>query len=83
MCWVSLLLRHFLQPLVHVCGKKTSEMEVSLMEILSFSGAVQEGVMGVHDEETKRFFKNSAVRCKLAPRYADAKLSWFRQQVSS
>ena len=52
------------------------------MEILSFSGDVQEGVMGVHDEETKRFFKNSAVRCKLAPRYADAKLSWFRQQVS-
>lgn len=81
MHWVSLLLRHFLQPLVHASGKKTSELEISL--ILSFSGDVQEGVMGVHDEETKRFFKNSAVRCKLAPRYADAKLSWFRQQVSS
>lgn len=37
--------------------------------------------MGVHDEETRRYFKNSAVRCVLAPRYADHKLSWFRQQV--
>jgi phospholipase D1/2 len=40
-----------------------------------------EGVMGVHDEETKSFFRNSAVRCVLAPRYGDSKLSWFRQQV--
>ncbi|KAG0586511.1 hypothetical protein KC19_2G096500 [Ceratodon purpureus] len=40
-----------------------------------------EGVMGVHDEETKSFFRNSAVRCVLAPRYADTRLSWFRQQV--
>ncbi|XP_024394279.1 phospholipase D delta [Physcomitrium patens] len=39
------------------------------------------GVMGVHDEETKSFFRNSAVRCVLSPRYADSKLSWFRQQV--
>lgn len=37
--------------------------------------------MGVHDEETKSYFKNSAVRCILAPRYADTRLSWFRQQV--
>ncbi|KAH9542560.1 hypothetical protein CY35_13G014100 [Sphagnum magellanicum] len=40
-----------------------------------------EGLMGVHDEDTKKFFKNSAVRCVLAPRYADSKLSWFRQKV--
>jgi phospholipase D1/2 len=37
--------------------------------------------MGVHDEDTKRYFKNTAVRCVLAPRYGDSKLSWFRQQV--
>ncbi|KAL3693763.1 hypothetical protein R1sor_007414 [Riccia sorocarpa] len=42
---------------------------------------VREGVMGVHDEETKRFFRHSAVRCVLAPRYGDSKLSWFRQRV--
>jgi phospholipase D1/2 len=40
-----------------------------------------EGLMGVHDEDTKRYFKNTAVRCVLAPRYGDSKLSWFRQQV--
>jgi phospholipase D1/2 len=38
--------------------------------------------MGVHDEDTKRYFKNTAVRCVLAPRYGDSKLSWFRQQVN-
>jgi phospholipase D1/2 len=37
--------------------------------------------MGVHDEDTKKYFKNSAVCCVLAPRYADSKLSWFRQKV--
>lgn len=37
--------------------------------------------MGVHDQDTKKFFKNSGVRCVLAPRYADNKLSWFQQQV--
>lgn len=42
---------------------------------------VQEGVMGVHDEETKAYFHNTGVRCVLAPRYADHRLSWFRQQV--
>ncbi|KAG6556491.1 hypothetical protein Mapa_001817 [Marchantia paleacea] len=40
-----------------------------------------EGVMGTHDEDTKKFFRHSAVRCVLAPRYGDNKLSWFRQQV--
>lgn len=42
---------------------------------------MQEGMMGVHDEATKNFFRNSSVRCVLAPRYASHKLSWFRQQV--
>lgn len=42
---------------------------------------MQEGVMGVHDETTKNFFRNSSVRCVLAPRYGSHKLSWFRQQV--
>jgi phospholipase D1/2 len=42
---------------------------------------MQEGLMGVHDEDTKKYFKNSAVCCVLAPRYADSKLSWFRQKV--
>eukprot|EP00249_Psilotum_nudum_P022037 c28350_g2_i1 orf=854-3484(+) len=40
-----------------------------------------EGVMGTHDEETKRFFKHSSVQCVLAPRYADSKLSWVKQKV--
>ncbi|CAM6095005.1 unnamed protein product [Calypogeia fissa] len=40
-----------------------------------------EGVMGTHDEDTKKYFRHSAVRCVLAPRYGDNKLSWFRQQV--
>lgn len=37
--------------------------------------------MGTHDEDTKKYFRHSAVRCVLAPRYGDSKLSWFRQQV--
>jgi len=39
------------------------------------------GVMNTHDEETKKFFKNTGVRCILAPRYADDKVSWVRQKV--
>ncbi|KAH7437060.1 hypothetical protein KP509_05G054500 [Ceratopteris richardii] len=39
------------------------------------------GVMGTHDEETRRFFKHSNVKCLLAPRYADTKISWFKQKV--
>jgi hypothetical protein len=31
--------------------------------------------MGVHDEDTKRYFKNTVVRYVLAPRYGDSKLS--------
>uniref|UniRef100_A0A7N0RFY7 phospholipase D n=1 Tax=Kalanchoe fedtschenkoi TaxID=63787 RepID=A0A7N0RFY7_KALFE len=40
-----------------------------------------EGIMQTHDEETKKFFKHSSVHCVLAPRYASAKLSIFKQQV--
>ncbi|VFQ99824.1 unnamed protein product [Cuscuta campestris] len=39
------------------------------------------GVMGTHDEETKKFFKNSSVKCVLSPRYASNKLSFFKQQI--
>ncbi|GMJ02747.1 ARABIDOPSIS THALIANA PHOSPHOLIPASE D DELTA, phospholipase D delta [Hibiscus trionum] len=39
------------------------------------------GVMQTHDEETRKFFKNSSVSCVLSPRYASSKLSIFKQQV--
>ncbi|KAK9948329.1 hypothetical protein M0R45_003910 [Rubus argutus] len=39
------------------------------------------GMMGTHDEETRKFFKNSSVNCVLAPRYASSKLSFLKQQV--
>ncbi|KAK1440542.1 hypothetical protein QVD17_06371 [Tagetes erecta] len=39
------------------------------------------GVMQTHDEETKKFFKNSSVQCVLSPRYGSGKLSLFKQQV--
>ncbi|XP_031103462.1 phospholipase D delta-like [Ipomoea triloba] len=39
------------------------------------------GVMGTHDEETRKFFRHSSVTCVLAPRYASSKLSFFKQQV--
>lgn len=39
------------------------------------------GVMGTHDEETKKFFKHSSVSCVLSPRYASSKLSIFKQQL--
>lgn len=37
--------------------------------------------MNTHDEETKKFFKNTGVRCILAPRYGAEKMSWVRQKV--
>ncbi|KAK0588688.1 hypothetical protein LWI29_004192 [Acer saccharum] len=40
-----------------------------------------EGVMQTHDEETRKFFKDSNVHCVLAPRYASNKLSVVKQQV--
>ncbi|KAF9621735.1 hypothetical protein IFM89_027589 [Coptis chinensis] len=39
------------------------------------------GVMGTHDEDTRKFFKHSSVNCVLAPRYASSKLSIFKQQA--
>ncbi|KAL4582777.1 hypothetical protein LXL04_007336 [Taraxacum kok-saghyz] len=39
------------------------------------------GVMGTHDEETRKFFKHSSVTCVLSPRYGSSKLSYFKQQV--
>ncbi|KAJ6774712.1 PHOSPHOLIPASE D DELTA [Salix purpurea] len=39
------------------------------------------GVMGTHDEETRRFFKHSSVTCVLAPRFASSKLSFLKQQI--
>ncbi|KMZ71867.1 Phospholipase D delta [Zostera marina] len=39
------------------------------------------GVMGTHDEETRKFFKHSSVICVLSPRYASSKVSIFKQQV--
>ncbi|XP_050365918.1 phospholipase D delta [Argentina anserina] len=39
------------------------------------------GMMGTHDEETRKFFKHSSVNCVLAPRYASSKLSIMKQQV--
>ncbi|VVA09974.1 PREDICTED: phospholipase [Prunus dulcis] len=39
------------------------------------------GMMGTHDEETRKFFKHSSVNCVLATRYASSKLSIIKQQV--
>lgn len=43
---------------------------------------LQPGVMGTHDEETRKFFKHSSVICVLSPRYASSKLGLFKQQAS-
>lgn len=43
---------------------------------------VQAGVMGTHDEETRKFFKHSSVMCVLSPRYASNKMSFLKQQAS-
>lgn len=42
---------------------------------------MQTGVMQTHDEETRKFFKHSSVKCVLSPRYASSKLSIFKQQA--
>ncbi|CAF1710606.1 BnaC03g62540D [Brassica napus] len=39
------------------------------------------GVMGTHDEETRKFFNHSSVKCILSPRYASNKLGLFKQQA--
>nr|GMC65868.1 phospholipase D delta-like [Ipomoea batatas] len=41
--------------------------------------ALLPGVMGTHDEETKKFFKHSSVICILSPRRASTKLSFIKQ----
>eukprot|EP00850_Spirogloea_muscicola_P007979 SM000041S15538 [mRNA] locus=s41:625521:629240:- [translate_table: standard] len=41
----------------------------------------QTGVMRTFDEETKNFFKHTGVRCMLAPRHPEDKMSWFRQKI--
>lgn len=38
--------------------------------------------MNTHDEETKKYFKGTGVRCVLAARYGASKMSWFKQKVS-
>ncbi|KAI3841336.1 hypothetical protein MKW98_007817 [Papaver atlanticum] len=40
----------------------------------------QAGVMGTHDEETRKLFKHSYVICILSPFYASSKLSIVKQQ---
>lgn len=37
--------------------------------------------MATHDEETRRFFKNSSVQVLLCPRAAGKRHSWVRKQV--
>ncbi|XP_076915381.1 phospholipase D delta-like [Bidens hawaiensis] len=39
------------------------------------------GVMQTHDEETRKFFKHSSVKCVLSPRYLSIKCSYFMFQV--
>ncbi|KAD4982715.1 hypothetical protein E3N88_19386 [Mikania micrantha] len=38
-----------------------------------------DGFMATHDEETRRFFKNSSVHVLLCPRVAGKKLSWVKK----
>ncbi|BAH91506.1 Os02g0120200 [Oryza sativa Japonica Group] len=38
------------------------------------------GLMQTHDEETKKFFKDSSVICLLSPRYPSSKLSMAKQK---
>nr|ADM21349.1 phospholipase D [Chorispora bungeana] len=42
-------------------------------------GYKTDGVMGTHDEETKRFFKHSSVQVLLCPRNAGKRHSWAKQ----
>ncbi|KAK9051427.1 hypothetical protein SSX86_028054 [Deinandra increscens subsp. villosa] len=39
-----------------------------------------DGLMATHDEETRRFFKNSSVHVMLCPRMAGKKLSWVKKK---
>ncbi|KAH1232068.1 Phospholipase D delta [Glycine max] len=61
-----------LQVLLLVWDDKTSHSKF---------GINTSGVMQTHDEETRKFFKHSSVRCLRSPRYASSKLSIFKQQA--
>lgn len=39
------------------------------------------GLMGTHDEDTRKFFRHTKVRCLLAPRLPDGKLTWLRKKL--
>ncbi|KAF5185732.1 Phospholipase d beta [Thalictrum thalictroides] len=43
-------------------------------------GYQTDGLMGTHDEETRRFFKHSSVQVILTPRSAGKRHSWAKQQ---
>ncbi|KAL5727768.1 phospholipase D [Ranunculus cassubicifolius] len=46
----------------------------------SILGYQKDGLMGTHDEETRRFFKHSSVQVVLTPRSAGKRHSWAKQQ---
>ncbi|KAK4411338.1 Phospholipase D beta 1 [Sesamum angolense] len=46
----------------------------------SILGYKTDGVMQTHDEETRRFFKNSSVQVLLCPRVAGKRHSWVKQR---
>ncbi|KAJ6686162.1 PHOSPHOLIPASE D [Salix purpurea] len=43
-------------------------------------GYKTDGIMATHDEETRRFFKNSSVQVLLCPRIAGKRHSWVKQR---
>ncbi|KAK4269670.1 hypothetical protein QN277_022798 [Acacia crassicarpa] len=49
----------------------------------SILGYKTDGVMATHDEETRRFFKNSSVKVLLCPRIAGKRHSWVKQRETS
>uniref|UniRef100_A0A7N0T451 phospholipase D n=1 Tax=Kalanchoe fedtschenkoi TaxID=63787 RepID=A0A7N0T451_KALFE len=46
----------------------------------SILGYKTDGIMATHDEETRRFFKNSSVHVLLCPRMAGKRHSWYKQK---
>ncbi|KAF5453331.1 hypothetical protein F2P56_028240 [Juglans regia] len=46
----------------------------------SILGYKTDGIMQTHDEETRRFFKNSTVQVLLCPRIAGKRHSWIKQR---
>ncbi|KAL9245316.1 hypothetical protein vseg_018981 [Gypsophila vaccaria] len=49
----------------------------------SILGYTTDGIMGTHDEETRRFFKHSSVQVLLCPRVAGKRHSWVKQREVS